>query len=211
MASSIQIVGVGARTPVGIQAAAAAAAVRAGIVGIGEHPFMLDCNGVPMPAAHDPEIDPTIMAPKRMLALAETALREACAPFGSGRPVQQRLPIFLGLPSLRPGFTEKYAEAVRTGLARLERLPVDFTEITVFPHGHAAGLSALATAFEQIQNGAFELCLVGGVDSHFHADTMEWLDANRQLAGPVSRSGFVPGEERRFVCWPPTKAATGWV
>jgi 3-oxoacyl-[acyl-carrier-protein] synthase-1 len=42
------------------------------------------------------------------------------------------------------------------------------------------------------------VCLVGGVDSYFHPDTMEWLDANRQLAGSVSRSGFVPGEGAGF-------------
>jgi hypothetical protein len=74
MTESIQIVGVGARTPVGIRAAAAAAAVRAGIVAIGEHPFMLNRNGVPTPAAFDAEIDLTDMGPKRLLALAETAL-----------------------------------------------------------------------------------------------------------------------------------------
>ena len=42
------------------------------------------------------------------------------------------------------------------------------------------------------------MCLVGGIESYFHADTMEWLDANRQLAGSVSRSGFVPGEGAGF-------------
>jgi 3-oxoacyl-[acyl-carrier-protein] synthase I len=36
------------------------------------------------------------------------------------------------------------------------------------------------------------------VDSYFHPDTMEWLDENRQLAGAVSRSGFVPGEGAGF-------------
>ena len=49
-----------------------------------------------------------------------------------------------------------------------------------------------------MRQGAFEACLVGGVDSYFHPDTMEWLDANRQLVGTVSRSGFVPGEGAGF-------------
>jgi 3-oxoacyl-[acyl-carrier-protein] synthase I len=196
MASSIQIVGVGARTPVG-DAAAAAAFVRAGLTAFGEHPFMLDLDGVPTPAAVDEEIDLTDMGPKRLLALAEPALRNACASLDSGA-VRQWLPVFLGLPALRPGFTEKYAEAVRTGLARLDGLPADLAEITVFPHGHAAGLSALAAGFEHLHNPAFDVCLVGGVDSYFHADTVEWLNANRQLAGAVSRSGFVPGEGAAF-------------
>ncbi len=66
-------------------------------------------------------------------------------------------------------------------------------------------------ATEQIQQGAFEACLVGGVDSYFHPDTMEWLDANRQLAGAVSRSGFVPGEGAGFclLMTERARAATG--
>jgi len=197
MASLIQIGGIGARTPIG-GAAAAAAAVRAGLSGVDEHPFMLDRDGRPTPAALDAEIDPTDMGPKRLLALAESALCEVCAPLDSRASVRQKLPVFLGLPARRPGFTEKHAEAVRTGLARFEGLPADLAEITVFPHGHAAGLAALAAAADRLHNLAFDACLVGGVDSYFHADTVNWLDANRQLAGPVSRSCFVPGEGAAF-------------
>jgi 3-oxoacyl-[acyl-carrier-protein] synthase-1 len=106
--------------------------------------------------------------------------------------------MYLGLPELRPGFTQQDAEAIRIGLARFEGLPIELLEVNVFTQGHAAGLSAFATATEQIQKGAFEACLVGGVDSYFQPDTMEWLDENRQLAGVVSRSAFVPGEGAGF-------------
>jgi 3-oxoacyl-[acyl-carrier-protein] synthase-1 len=51
---------------------------------------------------------------------------------------------------------------------------------------------------KQIQQGTFEACLVGGVDSYFQPDTMEWLDENRQLAGADARSAFVPGEGAGF-------------
>jgi 3-oxoacyl-[acyl-carrier-protein] synthase-1 len=97
-----------------------------------------------------------------------------------------------------PGFTMKDAQAVQSGLAALRRLPVEISEIKVVPEGHAAGLAALATATREIRLGAVEACLIGGVDSYFHPDTMEWLDENRQLAGSVSRSGFVPGEGAGF-------------
>ena len=197
MVDSIHIVGVGARTPLG-DAATAAAAVRAGLSGIGQHPFMLNRDALPTPAAVDAELDITHMGPERLIALAETALRDACTTLGSARSLPQRLPVFLGLPAFRPGFPEKYAQAVRTGLARLNGLPAAIGEITILPHGHAAGLSALAAAFEHLHDFAFEVCVVGGVDSYFHADTVEWLDRNRQLAGPVSRSGFVPGEGAGF-------------
>ncbi len=198
MSSKVDIVGVGARTPIGLKAAAAAAAVRARIVGLGVHPFMMDRVGDPMPGAVDPEIDPRIMGFPRLLRLAETALGDACAPLRTSRPPQLALPLFLGLPEIRPGFTQEDAEAVRSGLSQVAGLPVKFLEVSTFTQGHAAGLMAMAAAVERMKQGAFEICLVGGVESYFEPDTMEWLDVNSQLANAVSRSGFVPGEGSAF-------------
>lgn len=198
MTSSIFIIATGARTPLGLAAAPSAAAVRAGITALGDHPFMVDQVGDRMPGAVDAEIDPHIMGPERFLLLAETALSEACAALQSVRANELRLPVFLGLPEIRPGFTEHDALTIQFGLSRYDGLPQSVGDVQVFPHGHAAGFSALAAAVAQLRNGVIEACLVGGVESYFHADTMEWLDANRQLAGSISRSGFVPGEGAGF-------------
>jgi 3-oxoacyl-[acyl-carrier-protein] synthase-1 len=165
---------------------------------MGEHPFMIDQSGDPIPGVLDSELDPGLMGPERLIALAETALREACEPLSNVQGHRLQLPVFLGLPELRPGFSQQDAEAVRIGLTRFEGLPIELSAVNVFTHGHAAGLSALAKATGQIRQGAFEVCLVGGVDSYFQSDTMEWLDENRQLAGAVSRSSFVPGEGAGF-------------
>jgi 3-oxoacyl-[acyl-carrier-protein] synthase-1 len=197
-ANPVYIVATGVRTPAGLQAAPAAAAMRAGISVLREHPFMIDQAGEPMRGALDPELDPGVMGPARLLALAETALREACLPFSEKGDYLFRLPVFLGLPEFRPGFTPQDAERVRTGLTRFNGLPVALQEVNIFARGHAAGLLALAKAVEQMQQGNIEACLVGGVDSYFHPDTMEWLDRNRQLGGTVSRSGFFPGEGAGF-------------
>jgi 3-oxoacyl-[acyl-carrier-protein] synthase I len=196
--SAIHIVATGARTPLGLHSASSAAAVRARITGLGEHPFMVDGVGDLMPAALDPELDPHLMGPRRLLSLAETALREACAPLSATPPPRARLPVYVGLPELRPGFTHQDAQIVQAGLAELKGLPCGLREVHVFPQGHAAGFITLARAAQDLRQGAFEACLVGGVDSYFHPDTMEWLDANRQLMGTVSRSGFVPGEGAGF-------------
>jgi 3-oxoacyl-[acyl-carrier-protein] synthase-1 len=199
VASSVHIIATGARTPLGLRAVQSAAAVRAGITRLGEHPFMIDQVGDPMPGALDARLDPVMMGSERLLALAETALREACAPLASDtRTPHLRLPVYLGLSEFRPGFTERDVWEVQHGLTKYEGLPIEISEVNVSVGGHAAGLSALATATEQIQQGALEACLVGGVDSYFQPDTMEWLDENRQLAGAVSRSGFVPGEGAGF-------------
>ncbi|MCC7472689.1 beta-ketoacyl synthase [Candidatus Nomurabacteria bacterium] len=199
MSIPVFIVATGARTPLGMRAAPSAAAYRAGISGMGEHPFMIDRMGEPMPGALDVQLDPGLMGPERLLALAETALREACAPLTKDAQAPGlRLPLYLSLPEIRPGFTEQDAASVRSGFMRFEGLPITISEVNVYTQGHAAGLAALAMAIEQIQQGACETCLVGGVDSYFQPDTMEWLDENRQLAGAVSRSAFVPGEGAGF-------------
>jgi 3-oxoacyl-[acyl-carrier-protein] synthase-1 len=198
MASFVQIAAVGARTPVGLDAASAAAAVRAGISALSEHPYLVDRAGQPMPCALDAHIDPAVIGPGRFLLLAEGALREACAPLGGIGAQPLPMPIFLGLPERRPGFSEGNALEIRSGLSRLEGLPVRPSTVTAFTEGHAAGLVALAAAVRQMEQGEFDMCLVGGVESYFHADTMEWLDQNRQLSGTVSRSGFIPGEAAGF-------------
>lgn len=199
MTTPVYIIATGARTPLGVRAASSAAAYRAGISGMSEHPFMIDRVGDPMPGALDVQLDPSLMGPERLLVLAETALREACAPLKKDAQAPRlRLPLYLGLPEIRPGFTEQDAATVRSGLMRFEGLPITISEVSMYTQGHAAGLAALAMAIEQIQQGACEFCLVGGVESYFQPDTMEWLDENRQLAGAVSRSAFVPGEGAGF-------------
>lgn len=209
MSTSVSIIATGARTPLGVRAAPSAAAYRAGISGMGEHPFMIDQAGDPMPGALDVQLDPGLMGPERLLALAEPALREACTPLTRDAQASRlRFPLYLGLPEIRPGFTEQDAATVRSGLMRFEGLPIIISEVKVYTQGHAAGLAALAMATEQIQQGACEACLVGGVDSYFEPDTMEWLDENRQLAGAVSRSAFVPGEGAGFLLLMTERACT---
>jgi len=198
MTSAINIVAVGARTPLGLQSTPTAAAVRAGVIALKQHPFMVDRVGDLMPGAIDYQLDPRIMGSNRMLLLAESALREVCAPLSNFERLRLKIPVYLGLPELRPGFDQQDATDIRNGLARIEGLAAEISEVKIFMQGHAAGLAAFATAVQQIRQGMFEVCLIGGVESYFQPDTMEWLDANRQLANMVSRSGFVPGEGAGF-------------
>jgi 3-oxoacyl-[acyl-carrier-protein] synthase-1 len=150
---------------------------------LAEHPFMIDQAGDPMPAAMDPRLDPALFGAGRFIELATSALKEVEA---AGIPA----PLYLGLPEIRPGFTEQDARAIGSAISR--------SETNLFVEGHAAGFAAFQAAASRIQNGELKACLVGGVESYFHPDTMEWLDANRQLTGSVSRSGFIPGEGACF-------------
>lgn len=199
MISPLHIVTTGARTSIGLTAGSSAAAYRAGISGMGEHPFIIDQSGDPLTVARDSRLDPELMGSNRFIALAEAALREACLPIEANRwPPGFRVPVFLGLPEYRPGFSQQDAYAVQQALTQIAGLPIQLGQVDIITQGHAAGFLALATAAEHIQRGLVEVCLVGGVDSYLHPDTIDWLDENRQLVGAVSRSGFVPGEGAGF-------------
>ena len=193
MIQDIHIVTVGARTPLGLTAESSAAAVRAGINRMNEHSFIIDRVAEPVRIAQDSRLDPGLMGPERLIEMAITALEEICyklEPIRSGFP---SIPLLLGLPEERPGWTGEHIQAVRHGLSR-KPMPVDLQPTEVFPQGHAAGLIALDTACTRIRTGQAELCVIGGVDSYLEYETLEWLDQNRQLATSYHRGAFLPGE-----------------
>lgn len=193
MTPDIHIIAVGARTPLGFNADSSIAAVRAGISGVGEHPFIVDRKVEPVRMALDYELAPKLMGPQRLIALAMTALEEICNKL---KPVWinfRKIPLFLGLPEERPGWTGEHKQAVRDGLPS-QPLPVAFEPFELYPYGHASGLIALDAACEQIRTGRSDLCIVAGVDSYLDLKTLEWLDDNRQLATSYHRGAFFPGE-----------------
>jgi 3-oxoacyl-[acyl-carrier-protein] synthase I len=189
----VSIVGVGARTPLGFDAAASAAAVRAAIPAIREHPYFVDTSGEPISLTMDAGISAELDGVDRLHALALPAMREALAPLGQRERIKARIPTIIGLSGSRPGRPEGLeADLVR----RLEaELPI---RIRVLPHGHSAGLMALQEAARMINAERTEFCLAGGVDSYVQWDTLAWLDTERQLMSEENRSGFVPGEGAGF-------------
>ena len=99
--SPICIVGVGAVTAVGLTAPSAAAAVRAGIAGFGEHPFMVDRQGEPMIVAAVPNLGNDSSGGDRFGQRA-LALHEALLPLEAHRRDTGSIAMFVGLPPQRP-------------------------------------------------------------------------------------------------------------
>ena len=193
MTNEVHIVGVGARTPLGLNAESSIAAVRAGIARIEEHPFFLDRQGEPVRLALDAELDPLLTGPERFTAIAETALQEVCTALAKKAPDLGNIPLFLGVPEVRPGWTKHDMQLVLDQLAR-KTFPVPLRTIELFPFGHAAGLLALDAACQKIHTGQQSVSVIAGVDSYWNFDTLEWLHQNRQLSTPYHRGAFFPGE-----------------
>lgn len=194
--SPLLIVGLGASTPIGRDALASAAAVRAGVSGFGEHPFMIDTAGEPMRIARAPWLDVEMQGAARMLALLCPAIDEVLGPLADPAMTRSaRLGLALALPQRRPGQSPSLAQELSQAMA--PRYAGLFDRVLNFEAGHAAGHLALDAAVKGCAAGSIEACIVAGVDSYLAPETLEWVEACDQLhgGGVLNNAwGFVPGE-----------------
>ena len=104
--SAICITSIGATTAVGLNADSTAAAVRAGISGFEEHPFMINQEGEPYMLAMVPSINPETTGVKRYTELVTPSIIEALAPLQQLSDKQCEVKVILGLPEHRPGLPD---------------------------------------------------------------------------------------------------------
>jgi 3-oxoacyl-[acyl-carrier-protein] synthase-1 len=195
---TINIVGVGARTPVGLAAPTSAAAVRAGINRIGEHHYMIDKAGEPMIVARAAYISDEVRGVERFAELAWPAVQEALAPLSRLAGTLPPIPFITGLPAPRPGLPKNLAEEFANRLQSLSNQFRQFSEIATISCGHSAGLMAIEEGCRRIRNENIEFCFAGGVDSYLEPETLEWLDEEEQLHSEKNKWGFAPGEGAGF-------------
>lgn len=191
----IYICALGSSTPVGRDAWASAAAVRAGISGFAQHPYMIDTAGEPMRVAIAPWLDIDLSGIERLTDLLFPAINQVLVPLSVETAKKPSIALSLGLPSPRPGLpADLQANLVKALAGKYQGV---FAAVAAFPKGHAAGLLALEAASKKLLEGAFDACVVAGVDSHLEPETLEWLEECDQLhgAGPLNNAwGFIPGE-----------------
>ena len=195
--AAAHIIDIEARTPVGMRAGTAAAAVRAGICRVAEHPFMLDPMGEPLRGARDPFLDPVLFGQGRLFALAADPLERICVRLSGALPPD--LTVILALPERRPGWTERDEAALVDALTQVLRTRFRRARLVATASGHAGSLQAIQAASALIGRGEAEICLVGGVDSYFHPETLDWLFEQRRVVTSETRSAFFPGEAAGFV------------
>ncbi len=195
MTVPVHIVALGASTPVGRDALASAAAVRAGITGFTEHPYMVDTAGEPMRVAMASWLDIDCEGQERFEALLFPAIEQVLAPVVAAAVPRIRVALALGLPAERPGLPADLEPGLRASVATT--FPNMFSAIATFPIGHAGGIVGMHAACRKMGDGAFDACVIAGVESYLAPETLEWLEENDQLhgAGPQNNAwGFIPGE-----------------
>jgi len=181
--------GTGARTAIGLDAAATAAAVRADISGITVHHHFLDKAEEPMHFASDALLPENLPVPQRLAGMLGPVLDEALgsAPL-AGRGL--RISCWLALPEARTGLSLEAASAVGVAVFTERHLPAP----RLLPRGHAGGLMALQIAAEKVANGETDVAIVAGADSYQNPETLMALDREGWLMSGVNRNGFPPGE-----------------
>jgi 3-oxoacyl-[acyl-carrier-protein] synthase I len=190
--SAAHIVALAARTPVGLSAETAAAAVRARVSRLQAHPFLTDPAGERIRVGLDPLLPAVEAGPGRLAAMAAAAVAEVLRKL-PGRRIPRPLRLFLAVPEPRPGHTSEDSEQVARALAR-QASPGGTIEVVRHGEGHAGCLAALEAAAGELARGRAELCLVVGVDSYLGYGTTRWLLDERRLAHKGVRSGLAPGE-----------------
>ena len=194
----ICVIGVGACTAVGLNAASTAAAVRCGIAGFEEHPYMINQEGEPYVLAAEPSIDPSSMGCKRYTDLAIPALQEALHPLLRLSPNKHKVKAIIGLPEHRPGLPDDLHLSLEGCIKELDSEHYAIKEVRTIFRGHAAGLMAVESASKLLSTGESKLCIAGGIDSYIDPDTLDWIEDNEQLHIPSNAWGFIPGEASAF-------------
>lgn len=192
---AIFITALGASTPIGRDAWSSAAAVRAGISGFGDHPYMIDTAGEPMRVARADWLETELTGAARFESLLMPAIDQVLEPWAANRSNSVKTFFALGLPSRRPGLPDGLGDELMHALGR--RYGALLNDAESFPYGHAAGLLALEEALKKLKQGEADACVVASVDSYLAPETLEWLEECDQLhgAGPLNNAwGFIPGE-----------------
>jgi 3-oxoacyl-[acyl-carrier-protein] synthase-1 len=205
--AALNIVGIGAQAPLGLEPRAIAAAVRAGLSRFEECEWLRrKKDGAPTLVSLLETLDPRWDARARMRHLGIAAAAQALAPLGEGGAALggAPLPVVIAVPPHRPGAPPSAgAELAREILTALP-VPADRALSGVFDTGSEGALAALAFAAELFRQRRAEACLVGGVDSQRDAALLDWLAGLGRLKGDEAPAGLVPGEGAAFllVCTP---------
>jgi 3-oxoacyl-[acyl-carrier-protein] synthase I len=177
---------------VGLSAAAACAALRAGIGQLGELPYV-DRKGRPIIGAVVPGVDLKLRRGQRLVELLAMAVTDC---LGDTAPLPlERVPVLVGLAEPgRPAGGARLADTIVVMLE--ERLGLRFHPrlSSAIPGGHTAGFAALRAARALLNDAEVAGCLICGVDSYINASSLLWLEAQWRLKHEDHSNGVIPGE-----------------
>jgi 3-oxoacyl-[acyl-carrier-protein] synthase-1 len=186
------VTSIGMVCPVGLTAASACAALRAGISGFADLEYDSE-EELPVIGAAVPGLDRRLGRVPRLVELLARALAECLA--GSPGLRTEQVPLLAGLAEPdRPGGPAGRAAAI---IPEVEtRLGRKFHRRLSEPlaRGHTAVFASFQRARELLLRGDIPACLVAGVDSYLNAISLDWLHQAQRLKTEGNSNGVIPGE-----------------
>lgn len=198
----LAISGLGLVTPVGLDAPASIAALRAGVSRLSQLPYleiMVDKEeSGPVIGAEVPRLPAGRHGIERIKRLLVPSFRETLA--DAGADAETRVGVFLGTSGARPGGRLlSQTRGLRDALLAAQGQGLQITVAKLVPAGRAAALQAIRLAAEALEQGHVDLALVGGADSWVSPRALLWLRDNGKLAEYPRRTGMMPGEAAGFL------------
>ena len=207
----LAVTGIGLVTPVGLNAPASLAALRAGISRIGDLPGFLVPNASgdlePATGAQIPTVPANRRGPERLLRLARHALAEAVAQ--ARLPRSPRCALFLGTAAPNPaGRLLPYGPLLLRGLGGVLSALVGSSDVRLVETGRASVLQAFRMAAQEMAGeNPPDAVIVGGVDSLISPRSLSFLSATKRLREGRRSTGILPGEGAGFLVLETPEAA----
>lgn len=196
------IAGIGMVTPVGINTAMTAAAVRAGVSAYeASSNFTQLAEPITMTRI-PPEVFTSIdividegSYNNHIIKMAILALREAVAT----QTIKKPIPLILAMPEDHPDNTYIEPEVLIENLVNQKDLPLHADLVRTIPAGRAAGIQGLELAFHFLNHQRVDFVLLGGSDSYWVYPRLGELDLAGRLLAPNNMDGFAAGEGAGFL------------
>jgi 3-oxoacyl-[acyl-carrier-protein] synthase-1 len=186
--SSVFIVKVGAKTPLGLSALQTGFLLRAGFPALGEAP-LANASGEAITMGWVPTIDPRLTSSERLAELAEAPFMEAIEPVRDAT-----VEIYIALDEA----CEDVAAASWLLKAMVTRALPGAKAVTVEARGEAAPAVFLPMGIRALEARQADVVVIGGVHSDYDPRAIQALEAGGRLFSRENLDARIPGEAAAF-------------
>ncbi len=195
---TIVVTAVESNTPLGLNMAQSAAAIRAGMSGFVEFPFYK-----PIIREFDPGEDPIQVASHGLIGGFDTSrlfelifgpITNLVQKSGLARTEMPKGGIYFALPAEDEVISEyKLRQTFLKQAARRLALP-EVGEFLAVQTGSTGVYVLVDRAMEKLRSGELNFCIIAAVDSYLLKNRLAFYDKNWRLKTDRNPTGFIPGE-----------------
>lgn len=186
--STAVVVKVGAQTALGVNAQQSGFMLRSGLPAMAEAP-LADASGDAITMSFLPTLEPLLVGPERLVALARGPFEEASLPIAGMAQVAVHI-------ALDEGYAE-VEEAARL-LEAMVRSMFPAAEVKVEPRGEAGLGALLPVAMIALHARQWKAVVLGGVHSDYDPRAIAELEASGRLFSRANLDARIPGEVAAF-------------